>query len=872
MKKLSVSLMAFLLLSLVVSGQEATGNQRAERLRSYLSETYPASVTKVCVSASKVRVKGRLPGGKDYYLAEVTPWEDLDAEGLGDELVPLKHRRFCKSLTRRVERDGIVYDRSLSRWAVVTLDEGGNPVLYSHARYADRIKQVRKAPKMELTGKKGLGGFSMNKFSSDLDSMDIRSVTVNIHLNSLLYASERPGTFAREYGGRTYWFDSAKVARTDKVLEYCTSRGIITSAITLVGLNSADPELTPVFRHPDCDGGFYTMPNMTTVEGFNAYAAVLDFLADRYSSGEHGRINNWIIHNEVDYGIGWTNMGKQPYEAYMDAYEKSMRLNYNIATRYDPNTWVLGSYTHNYTVGEDENGFPVRSMLEDHVRYSDAEGDFRWGVAQHPYPQDLNNPRLWADDTQSIYSTETKYLTFKNLEVIDEWIRRPEHFYKGKTKRLLFLSENGTNSPSYSEKDLADQAAGACWAWKKIEALPGIDAAQWHAWIDNRGEFGLRIGLRRYPDDETEPGGIKPAWEVWKAVGTDREDEVFAPYLKVMGLNDWSEIFHPVTTFTTPEPTEGKVNIIFETDMGNDTDDALALDYLYKMLESGKVNFLATCLNKEGTAPAAFVDIMNTWYGHPDIPIGIVRNGAYCEQDAVNYAKAVVMMTDADGNPAFARTVADPENLPDAHVLYRKLLSQAEDNSVVIASVGFSTNLQRLMETGPDEYSDLSGMDLVAKKVKLLVTMAGNFENTAAPEYNVMKDVPAARAVFEEWPTEVVTSPFEVGLKILYPATSIENDFGWAGLHPMVEAYKAYLPMPYDRMTWDPTAVLYAVEGGPWFNISSPGRIKVSDRGTVEFIPDPEGNRRYLSVTPEQVEAVRNHFIEVITTRPANKR
>ena len=140
---------------------------------------------------------------------------------------------------------------------------------------------------------------------------------------------------------------------------------------------------------------------------------------------------------------------------------------------------------------------------------------------------------------------DTKYVTFSNLEVVDRWIRDPEHFYK-RGKRLLFLSENGTNSPSYSEEDLRDQAAGACWAWKKVEALEGIDAIQWHAWIDDRGEFGLRIGMRRYPNDETFPGGEKPVWYVWKAAGTDREDEVFAPYLEVMGLKDWNEIFHDV--------------------------------------------------------------------------------------------------------------------------------------------------------------------------------------------------------------------------------------------------------------------------------------------------------------------------------------
>ena len=315
---------------------------------------------------------------------------------------------------------------------------------------------------------------------------------------------------------------------------------------------------------------------------------------------------------------------------------------------------------------------------------------------------------------------------------------------------------------------------------------------------------------------------------------------------------------------------DSAVSFIMETDIGNDIDDALAMDMLYKYVDAGKIDLLATCINKEGTAPGEFIDILNTWYGHPDIPIGVIRNGADCENDGTNYAKAVVAMKDEAGNPAFKRSLKDHSNLPDAHILYRKLLSKAKDHSVVIASVGFSTNLIRLLETPADEYSSLSGKDLVARKVKLLVTMAGDFEDPKVHEYNVVKDIPAAKVIFEEWPTPVVTSPFEVGIRILYPASSIENDFGWAGLHPTVEAYKSYLKMPYDRPTWDPTAVLYAVAGGSWFTVSEPGFIRVTAEGSTLFTPDPRGTRRYLSVTPDQAAAIRDHFIEMITTPPSN--
>jgi hypothetical protein len=184
-------------------------------------------------------------------------------------------------------------------------------------------------------------------------------------------------------------------------------------------------------------------------------------------------------------------------------------------------------------------------MLTAMQQFSIREGDFQWGVAYHPYPQDLNEPKTW-NDTKATFGINSPLVTFKNLEVIDHWIRKTENRYLSTHKRTLWLSENGTNSRSYSNDDLREQAAGFAYAWKKLSLLEGIDAIQWHNWIDNRTEFGLRIGLRRFPDDETEPGGAKPVWYAYQAAGTEREDEVFEPYKSIIGIQQWSEIMHNI--------------------------------------------------------------------------------------------------------------------------------------------------------------------------------------------------------------------------------------------------------------------------------------------------------------------------------------
>ena len=180
-------------------------------------------------------------------------------------------------------------------------------------------------------------------------------------------------------------------------------------------------------------------------------------------------------------------------------------------------------------------------MLDLLLDYTEAEGDFKWGVAHHPYPQSLFEPKAWLD-TEATFDYNTPLITFKNLEVLDAWIKQPRALYKGKEKRTLYLSEQNPNSKDYSEEALLEQAAGMAYALKKLEACDGIDAYQMHGWFDQRGEGGLRIGIRRFPDDKDDPSGRKPAWFVFQAFGTDREEEAFEFAKKIIGIDSWDRI------------------------------------------------------------------------------------------------------------------------------------------------------------------------------------------------------------------------------------------------------------------------------------------------------------------------------------------
>ncbi|MDD7252132.1 MAG: nucleoside hydrolase [Prevotellaceae bacterium] len=312
--------------------------------------------------------------------------------------------------------------------------------------------------------------------------------------------------------------------------------------------------------------------------------------------------------------------------------------------------------------------------------------------------------------------------------------------------------------------------------------------------------------------------------------------------------------------------------IIFDNDMGNDVDDIFALDLLLKYHEAGKIRLIGILTNRDAPSAAAFCDLYDTWCGCPNIPIGIVKNGANPTPEEKSYAYKIWQLKDESGLPLFKTSLGDPTKLPDAVELYRKLLATAPDKGVVIISTGFSTNLARLMETSGDKICALSGMQLIKKKVSWISVMAGDFRRPTYGEYNVINDIPGAKKLFEQTPVPIAFSDFLLGRSIKYPASSIQQDFGWAAHHPLVEAYIRYQKMPYDRPTWDPTAVLYALEPkAGFFELSDRGNVTVTDKGYTHFVPSPTGKCRYLTVTDEQRAKILKFFTDNIPVQHNKK-
>ncbi|MHC2070065.1 nucleoside hydrolase [Bremerella sp. T1] len=304
------------------------------------------------------------------------------------------------------------------------------------------------------------------------------------------------------------------------------------------------------------------------------------------------------------------------------------------------------------------------------------------------------------------------------------------------------------------------------------------------------------------------------------------------------------------------QSSDKPVPLIFDTDIGNDVDDVLALAMIHSLEDMGECQLLAVTITKDHPSAAAFTDAVNTFYGRGDIPIGVCNSGV---TDTEGKFLGLANTKDS-GKQRFPHDLMSGQDAEDAVKLLRRTLVAAEPKSVVIAQVGFSTNLANLLSSPGDDISPLGGKELAKEKVKFISVMGGAFAKIpgkpgAYGEYNIKMDLAAAQKLSKEWPTPIIWSGYEIGIALPYPHQSIEKDYLYAEHHPLPEAYYLYSPPPHDRPTWDLTSVLYAVRpDAGQFELSPPGTVSINDQSHTSFTPKEDGRDRYL-ILPDDHKA-----------------
>jgi hypothetical protein len=503
----------------------------------------PAGITNVTLSATNILISGEAEG-PTLMIFEVEPFESMASARTNKPIAVVTNQsHFSILVARIVERR----DRGYSSFVAV---DGTNTdrVLGGNRFVEDFVGLERNEESFPVAAsKKGL----QIQMTDDALALGVKHAALNLNLSSLVELINHAGVLQwQRRTGEEFFFNKSRVEALDAQVKKFTDAGVVVTFI-LLAYESSHADLNKVMLHPRYDRkapNHLSAFNTANRDGVRYFSACIEFLAERYSRTDRrsGRAVNFIVGNEINSHWFWYNMGRVSMEELGEDYLRTVRICNTAMRNYSAAGRVYLSLEHHWNIrypgGDDHQAFAGRKLIDFFNERARAHGNFDWHLAFHPYPENLFECRTWNDKTAT-FQEGTPRITFKNLEMLTGYLRRPELLYRGEPRRVI-LSEQGFHSPDRPEGELL-QAAAYAYAYYRIANLPGIDSFILHRQVDHPAEGGLHLGLWR-PNAPGSPSGEKlvkkQSYEVFRHADMPDWEQAFAFALPVIGIKSWDEI------------------------------------------------------------------------------------------------------------------------------------------------------------------------------------------------------------------------------------------------------------------------------------------------------------------------------------------
>ena len=374
-------------------------------------------------------------------------------------------------------------------------------------------------------------------------------VNENIDIGGLLDLQSTEPKAHFIYEGRTIGLRHAGVSLLDKHLKTAHQNGQRVTGILLNNVHANTPATSPLV-HPLTDPARVPIGpsafNTATEEGVFYYRAIIHWLVDRYTREDDafGLLSGLVIGNEMQSHWSWYHLGNVDSKVVIREYAAALRIA-DLATRsLHEHFSIYVSLEHHWLMSASEDptkGFSGLEAISGIQRISTEGGNFPWGLAFHPYPQNLFKAEFWNDRSAPL-RFDAPRITFHNLEVLPAFLEQPEFLFEGKV-RSIALTEQGFHCSDGEGGEML-QAAAFAFAWKKVQALPAIESFLYHRHVDHPHEGGLHLGLRAH-DGTPNVNGIgkkRAIWSVFQSAGTAQEDAAFDFALPIVGRTDWNNL------------------------------------------------------------------------------------------------------------------------------------------------------------------------------------------------------------------------------------------------------------------------------------------------------------------------------------------
>ena len=419
---------------------------------------------------------------------------------------------------------------NLSKKFLVATKSGGSYVQVSDEHYITNPEAI--ATKTAIRNDHGIKGILPNVTDrATFDDLGVSQMVYNLYMGDIVVdpANVTVETIPFEYNDVTYLFNKQALAEYDAFVEWCS---ICNYQITMTILNNkteAGADLIhPLSRDSHvCPG--YAM-NTKEDAGTQHLKAIAAFLAQRYSNGAYGTVDNWVIGNEVNARTEWYYMNSTNLELNVSEYVKAFRIFYNEIKAVNANARVFNSIDQEWQRKSNPGCSLSKDFLDRFNYYMNREGNIDWSVSIHPYNAPLFDPYTWKQQSQYVSNKiTTPYITMENLYLFTDYMCQSSFLNPEGKVRAISLSEIGFTS-SFGEEN---QAASIAYAYTMASTNPYVTSFMLFRETDNAHEMESHIaqGLRNLD------GTHKMAYDYYKAMGTIQQEEYKAKASEIIGYD-----------------------------------------------------------------------------------------------------------------------------------------------------------------------------------------------------------------------------------------------------------------------------------------------------------------------------------------------
>ncbi len=433
--------------------------------------------------------------------------------------------------------------RLYSKFIVAAMRGGQYVPLNTGAYIVNPEAIANKTFARKTTGKKGLIVDPSKLNNGEIKDLGVKQTVYNLPLSKFIGPTENSSypTVNYTYNGKNYQFNGLAVAEYDNIFSTLTRYGV---QITAQVLNPNDGR-APQLIHPLAKDGFscqfYTF-NTADQSGVEYMEATMAFLAERYSDDKHGRVDNWVIGNEVNKRMEWNYVGISDLNTYVNEYAEGFRICYNAIKSRNANAKVYICMDQQWDRNRPEAGkYDSKDFIDTFNAIIATGGNIDWGLVSHPYPVPLTWAAYWTGGAYYKnlvkHNVATAYMTMENIEVMTDYMCSPQLLAPNGEVRSILLIEVGYTTTQGDDYACAAMVLG----YQQAANNQHIDGMIMSGQTDHPVELaqGLAFGLSNVD------GSHKGTYECFKQLDGPNAQAYIQNALALRGVSDLGQVVYP---------------------------------------------------------------------------------------------------------------------------------------------------------------------------------------------------------------------------------------------------------------------------------------------------------------------------------------